>query len=152
MIKIITKIPILLVALFVSIMFVIDATNIVDSYHFQYQWIISLALFVAGLLVITVGGLLFKKANTTVNPMTPEKSTQLVTTGIYRYSRNPMYIGFLAWLLAAALFIGNPLGLLLLPPFIWLVNKLYIYPEEKALEKLFGDEFSIYKSEVGRWL
>ena len=55
-------------------------------------------------------------------------------------------------LLAAALFIGNPLGLLLLPPFIWLVNKLYIYPEEKALEKLFGDEFSAYKSKVGRWL
>ncbi len=150
--KIITKIPILLVALFVSIMFVIDATNIVDSYHFQYQWVISLTLFFAGLLVIAVGGYLFKKANTTVNPMTPEKSTQLVTTGIYRYSRNPIYIGFLAWLLAAALFIGNPLGLLLLPPYIWLVNKLYIYPEEKALEKLFGDEFSDYKSKVGRWL
>jgi len=133
-------------------MFVIDATNIVDSYRFQYQLSISLAVFFAGMLVLLVSGYLFRKANTTVNPMTPEKSTQLVTAGIYRYSRNPMYIGFLVWLLAAALFIGNLLSLLLLPLFIRLVNKLYIYPEEQALEKLFGDEFSVYKSEVGRWI
>jgi len=150
--KIITKLPILLVALFVSLMFSIDAGNMVDSYHFQYQSHISLLLFFAGMLVLLVSGYSFKKANTTVNPMTPEKSTQLVTAGVYRYSRNPMYVVFLMWLVAAALFIGNPLSFLLLPVFIIMVNRLYIYPEEQALEKLFDDEFRGYKGEVRRWL
>jgi protein-S-isoprenylcysteine O-methyltransferase Ste14 len=63
-----------------------------------------------------------------------------------------MYIGYLAWLVAFAIFIANPINLLLLPLYIFLVNCLYIVPEEKALENLFENEFREYKNRVKRWI
>ncbi len=84
--------------------------------------------------------------------MTPEKTTQLVMTGVYNYSRNPMYIGFLFWLIACAIFLGNAVNILLLPSYMILVNNLYILPEEKILDNIFGDEFTEYKKNVRRWL
>ncbi len=152
MIKIISKLPILLVIVFILFMYVIDAVSTTFSYSFPYQIIISIALFIVGFAIIAFGGYLFKKANTTVNPVTPEKATQLVTIGLYRYSRNPMYIGFLSWLVAAAIFFGNPINLLLLPVFVVLVNKLYIVPEEEALTIIFKEDFSRYCAKVNRWL
>jgi len=152
MLKIFTKLPVVLVLIFISLMFVVDEVNILPSYTFKYKLIFSLIIFFSGVLIILIAGYSFKKAQTTVNPMTPEKTTQLVKTGIYKYSRNPMYIGFTAWLLACVVFIGNPAHLLLPPLYVLLVNKLYIVPEENALEKLFKQEFTQYKSRVRRWL
>ncbi len=133
-------------------MYVIDVLAVVAKYSFPYQAMVSLLFFMFGLLVIVISGYLFRKAKTTVNPMTPEKTAQLVKGGLYRFSRNPMYIGFFAWLVAAAIFIGNPINILLLPAYVLLVNKLYIVPEEMALERLFGNDFVEYKGKVRRWL
>jgi len=152
MINVVIKLPILLVVVFILLMSLIDTTDVITGYAFQYQTLISSLLFIVGVIIVAVGGYQFKKANTTVNPMTPEKATQLVTVGLYRYSRNPMYIGFLFWLIACALFLGNPVNLLLLPLYVFLVNKLYITPEENALEVLFEGEFRKYKKRVRRWL
>ena len=142
----------MLVAIFMLLMFTLDLTKwgyqvVVPGYIF-----VSAGIFLLGIIIIAIGGYYFRKAKTTVNPMTPEKSTELVTKGIYNYSRNPMYIGFLTWLIAWAVFLGNLINLLFLPIFIVLVNRLYIIPEEKALEELFKQEFSDYKNRVGRWL
>jgi len=113
---------------------------------------ISLSLFTFGLMIIAIGGYTFRKFKTTVNPVYPDKASHLVASGIYSISRNPMYVGYLCWLLAATIFFENILNILLLPIFIILVNRLYIQPEEQALEKIFKDKFVLYKSRVRRWL
>lgn len=151
MIKILLKLPVFLVTIFVSIMIAVGLFGFGVHFKFPNQAIVSLAIFGLGLIVIAIGGYTFRKHKTTVNPMNPELTTSLVTNGIYRISRNPMYIGFLSCLLASALFIGNFTNFLLLPMYIILVNKLYIAPEEKALRKLFKEDFEIYSSEVSRW-
>ncbi len=146
------KLPVILLVMFMLAMFVLHA--IMPGFGFEYsnQLYLSLTIFAFGLAVIAIGGYSFRKAKTTVNPMTPEQSTRLVTTGIYNISRNPMYIGFLAWLIACFIFVGNIANVLLLPLYIILVNKLYILPEEKALGKLFKNDFFEYKARVKRWI
>jgi len=151
MIKIFTKLPVLLVAIFVFSMFLVDSFNIFTNFDFRYQSEISFIVLSFGVLLVAIGGYTFRKLRTTVNPMTPELTRVLVKDGIFRLSRNPMYIGFFAWLLACALFIGNIANFAFFPLYVFLVNKMYIIPEEEALGKLFGSEFEEYKNKVGRW-
>ncbi|MDH5777518.1 MAG: isoprenylcysteine carboxylmethyltransferase family protein, partial [Gammaproteobacteria bacterium] len=109
-------------------------------------------LFLIGLLILAISAYSFRKAKTTVNPIYPEKSSALVIAGIYRHSRNPMYIAFLLWVLAGIVYFENVINLVFIPIFIILSNKLYIEREEHALEKIFGESFTIYKTQVRRWL
>ncbi len=92
----------------------------------------------------------FRRAGTSPNPYRP--SSQLVTTGIYGLSRNPMYVGFTLWYLAAACWVNN-LWLFVLLPIVLLVM-LYgvILQEEAYLERRFGDEYVGYRGRVRRWL
>jgi len=113
---------------------------------------LPIIIFLASLLAIAFACILFWKAKTTANPIVPEKASSLVTTGIYSLSRNPMYVAFTSVLIAFALFLSNPINLLLLPVFVFLVNRLYIFPEEQALKTLFAEEFIAYKSKVRRWI
>ena len=152
MIKKLLKFPLVLTLFFVFTMSVIANLNFLVYVHFPFQVLVSILIILVGVISIVVGGSLFRKAETTVNPINPHKTTQLVTSGIYSLSRNPMYIGFLLWLVGYALFLGNIFNFILLPIFVVIVNKLYILPEEMALEKLFGLEFVKYKHRVNRWL
>lgn len=104
-------------------------------------------------VVLDVGSLIaFLRHRTTVNPYTPEKSSHLVTGGAYRFSRNPMYLGMLLVLTGVVVWIGNPLGLVLPPPFIMLLTVIQIVPEEKVLAVRFGQRYQDYKKSVRRWL
>lgn len=152
MIKLVFKLPVVLVILFALIMIAIDVLGL--GYKAEYPWLILLSavFLITGFLILAIGGYMFRKAKTTVNPMYPERATRLVTSGIFAFSRNPMYIGFLMWLIACMIYIGNITNILLLPLYIYLANKFYILPEEKALETIFGNEFREYKSKVRRWL
>lgn len=105
-----------------------------------------------GLVACTLGWIEFRRAKTTVNPTKPESSSTLVKTGIYRGTRNPMYLGFLLMLAGWAIFIGNVLSLLGLPAFAFYMNQFQIKPEERALASIFGDEFRAYRSNVRRWI
>jgi protein-S-isoprenylcysteine O-methyltransferase Ste14 len=104
-------------------------------------------------IAFDIGGILsFRRAKTTVNPLKPEKATHLVTSGVYRITRNPMYVGMLFLLIAWAIYLDSPWALLGPLAFVLFMNRFQIGPEEKALEVLFGDEFSDYKRRVRRWL
>jgi protein-S-isoprenylcysteine O-methyltransferase Ste14 len=94
----------------------------------------------------------FRKAKTTILPHCPEKATHLVVTGMYRYSRNPMYVGGTLLLLALAILLDDALALLPVPFYAVWLNYFQIIPEERALEQLFGDEYREYKSRVRRWI
>lgn len=109
-------------------------------------------LFVVGTLFPVAGVMAFRRARTTVDPRTPEASSALVCSGVYRYSRNPMYVGFMLWLVAWGVFLGSGWGLLGVVVFVLYMNRFQITPEERALRDLFGDEFRGYEQRVRRWI
>lgn len=114
--------------------------------------LLALPLIGAGLLFVLAGGISFRRARTTVNPLKPEAASALVTSGVYRYTRNPMYVGFALWLLAWGLYLASPLVLLGVLGFVLYMNRLQIAPEERALGQLFGADFAAYRQRVRRWL
>ena len=94
----------------------------------------------------------FRRNATTVHPTYPERSTAIVTTGVYRYTRNPMYLGLAMFLAAWAAWLGNLVALACLPVFIAYMTRFQIKPEERALQAKFGPSFADYMNAVRRWL
>jgi len=113
---------------------------------------IGVGFVLAGLAVSLLGVAAFKRAKTTVNPMSPSSSSSLVIAGIYRWTRNPMYFGFGLVLLGKAAFLSNVLAYVFLPGFVLYMNQFQIKPEERALESRFGREFVDYSRRVRRWI
>lgn len=112
-----------------------------------------IAMLVAGTgLTIAISGVVaFRAAKTTVDPRYPEKSSAIVTQGIFRRSRNPMYLGLLLILLGWAVFLRHLLPYAVLPVFVLYMNYFQIFPEERAMQASFGDAYSAYQEQVGRW-
>jgi protein-S-isoprenylcysteine O-methyltransferase Ste14 len=106
----------------------------------------------AGVVTGALGVVSFRRARTTVNPTRPDSSSSLVLSGVYAFTRNPMYLGLLLVLVGWAIFLSNILAFLVLPGFIFYMNRFQIEPEERALASLFGREFDAYKSRVRKWL
>ncbi len=151
MIRTLFKLPVFFVLLLTALMFVLDAVVPALSYLFPCQTAVTVLLCCFGALIVLSAGYTFRKAGTTVDPRSPEKASHLVCSGIYAYSRNPMYVGALFCLAAVVVFLGNSVNLLLLAVYVYFVNKLYIIPEERALLRLFGSPFTSYKAKVRRW-
>ncbi|HEX6927780.1 MAG TPA: isoprenylcysteine carboxylmethyltransferase family protein, partial [Gammaproteobacteria bacterium] len=82
----------------------------------------------------------------------PGRASALVVAGIYRRSRNPMYLGFALLLLALGIHLRSLSALLILPAFVLYMNRFQIAPEERALEARFGEEYNVYRQSVRRWL
>jgi protein-S-isoprenylcysteine O-methyltransferase Ste14 len=106
----------------------------------------------AGALFAALGVVAFRRARTTVDPLHPAKATSLVTSGVYRVTRNPMYLGLLLLLAGYAVYLANPVTLLGLVAFVAYLDRFQIAPEEAALTAAFGDEFTAYCQRVRRWL
>jgi protein-S-isoprenylcysteine O-methyltransferase Ste14 len=121
-------------------------------FQFPFQSLVASVLGLLGLTPCILGILEFKRAKTTVNPTKPQSSSSLVRTGIYRHTRNPMYLGFLLILAGWAALTGTFLSIVGLPAFVIYMNRFQIKPEERALGSLFGDEFGAYCSTVRRWI
>jgi protein-S-isoprenylcysteine O-methyltransferase Ste14 len=94
----------------------------------------------------------FRRARTTINPIELARVTTLVTTGIYRWTRNPMYLGLSVLLVGWAIVLGTLSPFVLPPLFVLLMTQIQILPEERALREHFGDEYERYCRQVGRWL
>ncbi|PHS26434.1 MAG: isoprenylcysteine carboxyl methyltransferase [Methylophaga sp.] len=93
----------------------------------------------------------FFRAHTTMNPIHPENADKLVTTGMYRFTRNPMYVGLVLLLLGWAIFLGSLLPFMMLPIFIVVMTNQQIIPEEQILEQKFGQQYRDFKYKVRRW-
>lgn len=106
----------------------------------------------AGVVCTLAGVISFRRARTTVNPMKPQTTSSLVCSGIYRVTRNPMYLGLGCGLVAWAVFLSSAWALLGPAAFVLYMNRFQIGPEEKALSALFGEAYSVYQSRVRRWL
>ncbi|QOV92434.1 isoprenylcysteine carboxylmethyltransferase family protein [Humisphaera borealis] len=112
----------------------------------------AIALVVLGAAVALVGVVAFRRAGTTVNPITPSAAGIVVSGGIYRFTRNPMYLGFLVALAGWAIQLSNVAAALLLPAFVAYMTRFQIKPEEQALAAKFGPQFMQYRSRVRRWV
>ena len=93
----------------------------------------------------------FRRAKTTVNPVKAGLASSLVIRGVYRHTRNPMYVGLLVTLLAWAVFLANPLAVLWAVVYVLYITRFQIIPEERVLASLFGAEYEAYKGRVRRW-
>jgi protein-S-isoprenylcysteine O-methyltransferase Ste14 len=112
----------------------------------------ALTIALAGGGFSLAGIISFRRARTTVNPMKPETTSSFVCSGIYRVTRNPMYVGLLFVLVAWAIFLSSAWTLLGSLAFLLYINRFQIAPEERVLSAMFGTDYSAYKSRVRRWL
>ncbi len=113
---------------------------------------LAVSILALGLLLNLLPKWTFGRVRTTVNPLRPASTTVLVTGGLYRYSRNPMYLGQALVLLGALLLLRNALPLLVVPLFVAWITRLQIVPEERVLAARFGARYEAFRSQVRRWL
>ena len=114
--------------------------------------LVAVVLVAIGAAVAISGVMSFRRARTTVNPLKPETSAALVSTGVYSFTRNPMYLGMALALFAWAVYLSSVWSLLGPVLFALYITRFQIVPEERALDGLFGATFAAYKKRVRRWL
>ena len=114
--------------------------------------IAAAVIALAGIALGVSGIMIFRRMQTTVHPSTPDKASAIVDAGVYRFSRNPMYLGLALILAGWAVFLGDVANLLLIVVFVAYMNRFQIRPEERVLEAKFGTAYTDYKASVRRWL
>lgn len=140
------------VALLVALAMWGTARWVLPAGDFPSRVTVALALAALGIALSVSGAAAFQKARTTKDPTKPQAASWLVVGGIYRFTRNPMYLGVSVVLVAWAAFLGSAWALLGPAAFVAYVSRFQIAPEERALAALFGSEYSSYKARVRRWL
>jgi len=118
----------------------------------QPSGIVALMLVIAGLAFDFLGLLAFLQSRTSINPMRPHRASVLVTHGIYRLTRNPMYVGLLCYLAAWAVFLATPWVFAGPCLFVVAMNRFQIAPEERVMREKFGKAYEDYAARVRRWL
>jgi protein-S-isoprenylcysteine O-methyltransferase Ste14 len=118
--------------------------------HGALRWIVGALIFIAG-IALNVGGFITqKRAGTDPIPFNP--STRIVAHGLYRFTRNPMYIGFALCTFGLAVLVDSAWMLLAVPIGLVLIDRLVIRREERYLERKFGEEYLTYRRRVRRWI
>jgi protein-S-isoprenylcysteine O-methyltransferase Ste14 len=113
---------------------------------------LAIAIVLVGVGFSVAGVLAFRRARTTLDPTRPERASALVNSGVYRVTRNPMYVGLACVLVAWAVFLSSAWALLGPVAYVLYVGRFQIAPEERALAKLFGSDYANYQAKVHRWL
>jgi len=122
---------------------------LVHLFHTPLQ-MAGLIPLLPGIVVMVSGARAFTRADTPLIPF--ETSTVLVSSGSFRFTRNPMYLGMTLILCGSALLFGSLAPLLSVILFFLIIRGQYVIPEEKMMKELFGDEYLLYCSRVRRWL
>lgn len=126
--------------------------EIFQAVEIKYSFYIGILLLILGLAILISAVRLFRNDKTTVNPLSPEQATKLVTDGIFKYSRNPMYLGMVFILSSMAVFFNLIGGIILIALFCFYITKFQIIPEERAMSNLFSQDFNKYKHATRRWI
>ena len=144
--------PLILTFIIGAVMLVSKTLLGVSVISFPYASIITMLLITIGCIPFSGAVYLFIKARTTVNPTQPDTSSSLVTHGIYRFTRNPMYLGFLLWLMAWGIYLEDLMAISGPLFFYWYINRYQIPFEETALKDHFGTRYEMYCKKTRRWL
>jgi protein-S-isoprenylcysteine O-methyltransferase Ste14 len=122
------------------------------EFNLEFLTILSYMYYFAGLSILVLAVRLFKKQSTTVNPIKIENASSLVTSGVFKYSRNPMYLGMALILFGLALMFNLIGGIIFTLLFTIYITKFQIRPEEEIMERFFKEDFLKYKQNVRMWL
>jgi protein-S-isoprenylcysteine O-methyltransferase Ste14 len=144
--------PPAIVLFFALLMWLVSSAVPQLGFDFTGRVLFAGALALAGAIIAVLGVASFRRARTTVNPMKPESTASLVVSGVYKFTRNPMYLGLLLVLAAWAILLSNLFAFLLLPIFVSYMNRFQIQSEERALRAKFPEKFGVYQRRVRRWL
>jgi protein-S-isoprenylcysteine O-methyltransferase Ste14 len=144
--------PVALVVIVAVLMWVASATTPTFGVFVPAKRLSAVSLTLIGAATCLSGVVSFRRAKTTVNPMKPDSTSSLFISGIYKYTRNPMYLGFLLVLVGWAAFLSNLAALALLPAFVVYMNRFQIRPEERVLDALFPNEYAAYRAKVRLWI
>tara|TARA_B100000965_G_scaffold165403_1_gene137700 strand:- start:72 stop:518 length:447 start_codon:yes stop_codon:yes gene_type:complete len=145
------KIPPPIVTL-VSGLAIYFSKNIFPKHHGLILDLFSILFLICGIIIIRTAFLSFKNHQTTINPLNLTKTSSLVNTGVFKYTRNPMYLGMVFILISIALKFNIYGGIIVVLLFFSFITKFQIFPEENAMENLFGKEYKKYKKTTRRWL
>ena len=144
--------PLIVVAIAALLMWAVARATPRLTVAYPARPLIAAALLVSGIAIVLMGVLAFRKASTTVDPRFPENASHIVSSGIYRFTRNPMYLGMLVVLIAWMAFLSN-VGTIVVPAlFVMYITRWQIVPEERALVAKFGAEYQAYCRTVRRWV
>jgi protein-S-isoprenylcysteine O-methyltransferase Ste14 len=119
---------------------------------FVWRQPLALMLLIAGLLLMAAAVAGFLHAKTTINPLRPDRAARLITGGVFRFSRNPIYLGDALVLAALAVWLGHAWNLVPVVLFVFYIDRLQIRAEEQALQQRFGSHYQAYCARVRRWL
>ena len=142
------------VQLIISAALMVSLATYLPQYHFALS--VRLPVIILLILLASSIGILalydFHKHQTTFHPHTPEKTSTVVDTGVFAYSRNPMYLSLALTLIALGVYLQNYSSFIIIPLFILYITRFQIIPEEKMLDKLFPKDYQAYCQKVRRWL
>ena len=141
--------PLLVLILVISNYF---SSKKIDLILLPNQNLISFIILLVGVLILINPILKFIKSKTTIDPIKFKKVNKLITSGIYKYSRNPMYLGLLMIVISTSIFYLNIFSMLTPFLFILWINKFQIKREEDFLTEKFGEEYLSYKKKTRRWI
>lgn len=116
------------------------------------KWWVAVGFVFLGAGVVVVSAKQVIAARTTLDPRKPQKTRRLVTQGLFRYSRNPIYVGLLLLLVGLAVLLANALAFILLPIYVLYMSRFQIQPEERFMRQKFGKDYKIYVTKVRRWI
>ena len=124
----------------------------IDLIHLPNQDLISIIILLIGILILINPLFKFIKSKTTIDPIKFKKVNKLIISGIYKYSRNPMYLGLLMIVISTSIFYLNIFSIT--TPFLFYcwINRFQIKREEIFLTKKFGKEYLLYKTKTRRWI
>lgn len=143
--------PPLVMLIFACLMYVLNRFLPFGNFDFFGRKELAIFLFALAFIVMALAIFQFLRAKTTTNPINLTKTSSLVTSGIFKYTRNPMYLAMLLILLAFGLKLGNAFNTLLAAGFVYFMNYFQIENEEKALTELFNKEYTMYCKATRRW-
>ncbi|MFS4418336.1 methyltransferase family protein [Maribacter sp. 2307ULW6-5] len=143
--------PVVVFLIFVGLMNVVGNFLPVGYFDFFGRWALAAVLLVAAFVLGLVSLLQFHRSKTSIDPMHPQKITKLVTSGVYQFTRNPMYLALLLVLLAVGLYFGNAFNTLTAAAFVGYMNRFQIIPEERILLEKLGKPYKQYCLMVRRW-
>jgi protein-S-isoprenylcysteine O-methyltransferase Ste14 len=142
--------PVIVLFFFAALMALIARYSVINLNELVFYS--SLACVAIGVIFGVAGVVSFRLAKTTVNPHKVDSASKLVTSGIFKITRNPMYVGLAFLLVGWGIWLSSFWALLCVVGFIAYLTLFQIKPEERALSKLFSEEYNDYKARVRRWL
>ena len=124
----------------------------VDVIHITDQTLVSILILLIGVLILIIPVSKFIKSKTTIDPIKFKKVNKLVTSGIYKYSRNPMYLGLLLIVISSSIMYLNIYSVTTPIFFYYWINRFQIKREEIFLTEKFGKEYLLYMTKTRRWI